>query len=160
MSARWIPSSRVDSAAMLSAYFEYRQKNPLLAFDPPLTIVYHRSDFPLPILGDLRSYPCQISGCHRCATQQAGFVFRWAHGPWLDTYSRMARDTTWQPGCLSSETNVSCVKKAAPFIPPTPQTVFPKAVFQKRFSETVFQKWFSKNNFPKAVFQKRLSISG
>ena len=109
---RWIPSSRVDSTAMLSAFLHHRTRCSLAALEPltDLYLIEHRMGEPV-ILGDrtfhlvanstpgpVHKVPCLTPGCTRCGSGHGGYKFKWYSERWSRSYDHLRRPNTWVPG--------------------------------------------------------------
>ena len=108
---RWIPSARVDSMAMLSAFTEFahgrsQEERRELSL---LYMVLHRSlqvvPSPFGLLEPTYVSPgfplertCRDGDCLRCNYALGGYKFRWYHQHWAKLYKERARPGSWLPG--------------------------------------------------------------
>ena len=106
---RWIDDDTCDSGAMLSAYFNYhicaeQDEVKVCAFSDLYMVVHWPQDAPPPSLclsGEevsMSTKPCSVPLCKRCMEGKGGYMFRWYHPAWEDTYLRKRREGTWTPG--------------------------------------------------------------
>ena len=107
---RWVPSRRVDSSAMLSAFLAYRgrcsaEEKEALGH---LYMVEHAERKTINIFGvelepqkvpaPLPSVPCAEPACERCLTRRGGYQFRWYSKLWEENYRKGRRQGSWLPG--------------------------------------------------------------
>ena len=110
---RWVPSHRVDSQAMLSAFLHHRTRCSLAALEPltDLYLIDHRMGDPLVTWGGntfnlvanttpgpVPTVPCLTPHCTRCALGHGGYKFKWDSERWARGYNALRRPNTWAPG--------------------------------------------------------------
>ena len=107
---RWIPSARVDSMAMLSAFTEFahgrsEEERRVLAL---LYLVNHRCPRRVPSPFGLLEptyvspgFPmerlCRDADCLRCQEGHGSYTFQWYHPHWGKLYTERARPGSWLP---------------------------------------------------------------
>ena len=99
--ARWIMAPHVDSAAMLSAFLDWKatHETQWRNLGSVLTIVEHPREPPGQAAQDLSfltHYPCASPGvCKRCLRQRPGYTFRWLGPQWADAYKSTKSSGSW-----------------------------------------------------------------
>ena len=107
---RWVPSPRVDSQAMLSAFLYYKgrchpsEQEALAALHGIGHAVQDTINvagidiMPTTIRGPVPMTPCTAAGCRRCVDRRGGYQFRWYSRHWEEAYRRTRRPGSWLPG--------------------------------------------------------------
>ena len=107
---RWVPSRRVDSSAMLSAFLAYRGKCSAEEKEAlkHIYMVEHAERETINVYGvelgpqkvppPLPSVPCTEPNCERCLTLRGGYKFRWYSRLWERDYRVCRREEAWLPG--------------------------------------------------------------
>ncbi len=100
---RWVQSERVDSAAMLSAFLEYRRRQPEIMGQHPLDQLWIVNHYhPGMSNEDNGEGPVWLSKrctsalpCKRCTLGHGGYMFRWFDARWEHTYRRLMCHGAW-----------------------------------------------------------------
>ena len=103
---RWIEDERVDSAAMLLAYYDYQtdceSRGVIPWWTGFLTCVEHRDlkigQKVVPGPDDVTytvSVKCNARNCLRCSTRYGGFQFRWYCTAWAQKYNENRHADSW-----------------------------------------------------------------
>ena len=106
---QWIEALGVDSAAMPSAFLQYRStcKGESLTQIGDLYIIEHRAspillvtgmtlEVDVPPWGKVRPgiprFACRAVGCIRCSEERGGYQFKWYHRRWREAYDGLRRE--------------------------------------------------------------------
>lgn len=84
---RWIDDWKVDSGAMLLAYWNTPDIEKEEYYGE-LTLFIHASPWRdlLPRMRGVHVMHCKQSACRMCSEQRGGFMFRWCHIKWSERY--------------------------------------------------------------------------
>jgi hypothetical protein len=90
----WIHSPLVDSAAMYGAYLHYLH----LTGQPNFLYRIHHRFEDEDVYCFMKAVPCSDAFCRRCLHGHGGYMFRWFHKFWYNSYLQSARPGAWKLG--------------------------------------------------------------
>eukprot|EP00435_Cladocopium_sp_Y103_P064842 s617_g26.t1 len=94
---QWIDDSRVDSAAMPSAFEAFCVREPEKSRGyQALFVIVHRCRYGVGPAWTLPSRSCTDSNCRRCELGSGGYQFRWWHQSWETDYEELCRSGAWK----------------------------------------------------------------